>query len=338
MQMPSLHAVEGSKQPQVSALPERRVKKQRQTAFTGYFRSSKGLRFFVPKTDESGQPRIYSIGPRNVLREVLPLSTLRAVTRVPLSLIDPSPDRPRGHESPESTARLADSIRLHGLLSPLLVREADGGRYRLVAGERRLAALRLLRRDWAEAIVVTGSDCDCALIALVENLQRENLHYLDVATACRRMLDRYPLTQERLAASLSVSPSALANRLRLLKLSPAVQDNLRALGLSERHARALLRLEDEQDQLSLAAQAAEKRLSVKQLEAMVNLRLAPKKQRRRPSPAVRDNRIVINALLDTVRQLTRCGIPVASRIEEGEDCVNVIVTIPSIKKRSTPTA
>ena len=110
----------------------------------------------------------------------------------------------------------------------------------------------------------------------------------------------------------------------------AVQSALRDLGLSERHARALLRLEDGQLQLALAAQAAEKGLSVKQLEALVAARLSPAKARSTPSPAVRDNRIVINALMDTVRRLSRIGIPVASRVEEGEDCVNVIVTIPSV--------
>lgn len=257
------------------------------------------------------------------------MSTLRAVTRVPLSLID-AVGLPRGELSPESVERLADSIRLHGLLSPLLVREAEDGRYRLVAGLRRLAALQKLGRGWAEVVVLTGSDCDCALIALVENLQREPLHYLDVASACRQILDRYPITQERLAAGLSVSPSALANRLRLLKLPGAVRDALRELGLSERHARALLRLDDEGEQLALAARAAEKRLSVKQLESLVAARIAPAKPRARPSPAVRDNRIVINALMDTVRRLSRIGIPVASRVEEGVDCVNVIVTIPSV--------
>ncbi len=262
------------------------------------------------------------------------MSTSRAVTRIPLSMID-AEGLPRGRVTPESVERLADSIRLHGLLSPLLVRACGDGRYRLVAGLRRLTALHALGQGWAEAIVLSGDACDCALIALVENLQREALHYLDVATACRQMLDRYPITQERLAAGLSVSPSALANRLRLLKLPESVRQALRDLGLSERHARALLRLSHEGDQLALAAQAAEKRLSVKQLEALVAARLSPAPARSAPSPALRDNRIVINALLDTVRRLSRIGIPVASRVEEGEDCVNVIVSFPSIRRQHT---
>ena len=147
----------------------------------------------------------------------------REIMRVPLALIHSNPERARASFSRESVERLAESIRLHGQLTPLLVREAGGGEYVLIAGERRLRALKALNRGCAEAVALTGSPCDCALIALVENMQREALHSLDVAAACRSILDRFPITQERLAASLSCSPSALANRLRLLKLPESVQ-------------------------------------------------------------------------------------------------------------------
>ena len=258
------------------------------------------------------------------------IGDVRAITRLPLSRIQESPDRPRRECSDESVARLAESIRLHGLLSPLLVRQEAGGQYRLVAGSRRLAALRQLRRSTAEAILLTASPCDCALIALVENLQREQLHYLDVASACRTLLDRYPITQDRLAASLAVSPSALANRLRLLRLSSKVQAALRQHGLSERHARALLRLPSEADQLAIVELAAQRHLSVAQLEKRVEALLSqPVPSKPAVTAAIRDSRMIVNALLDTVRQLTRIGVPVQSKVEEGDDCVRVIVTIPA---------
>lgn len=254
----------------------------------------------------------------------------RAVLRIPLSRILPGPVQPREPPSAESVARLAESIRLHGQLTPLLVREMRDGQYQLISGARRLLALQRLNRPWAEAIALSGSDCDCALIALVENLQREQLHYLDVAAACREILSRYPITQERLAASLSYSPSALANRLRLLKLPEAVRDALRRQGLGERHARALLRLDSEAEQLALIALAAERRMSAVQLEQCVErsaARSAP--GRAGASLALRDNRLVINALMDTVRRLSRLGVPVSSRVEEAGDCIQVIVTIPT---------
>jgi len=253
----------------------------------------------------------------------------RGLTRVPIGCVHPGLAQPRQSFPAESIEALAQSIRLHGLLSPLLVQSEGGGQYLLVAGERRLRALKLLGRQWAEAIVLTGGDGDLALIALVENLQREDLHFLDVAAACRRILDSQPITQEQLALGLSCSPSALANRLRLLKLPERVRDVVREAGLTERHARALLGVQGEARQLELARQVAERRLSVKQLEALAARNIP--KPRPRLSPILRDNRIVINALLDTVRQLKAIGVPVTSRVEEGEDCVNVIVTIPAVQ-------
>ena len=202
-----------------------------------------------------------------------------------------------------------------------------------MAGERRLRALKLLGRQWADAIVLPCGDGDAALIALVENLQREDLHYLDVAAACRRILDSQPLTQEQLATGLSCSPSALANRLRLLKLPEEVQALVRQAGLSERHARALLSVKGAARQLELARQAAEQRLSVKQLEALA-AKSAPKpKKRARLTPLLRDNRIVINALMDTVRQLKGIGVPVTSRVEEDGGCVRVIVSFPGVGRK-----
>lgn len=258
----------------------------------------------------------------------------RAITRIPLDRIQLAPDAPRRECSGESIAKLAESIRLHGLLSPLLVREVCEGQYQLIAGTRRLRALRLLNRSWADAIALTGSPCDCALIALVENLQREPLHYLDVAAACRAILKRFPIPQERLAAGLSVSPSTLANRLRLLRLPESVQAALRRHGLSERHARALLRLKREGDQLALVELAAQKRLSVAQLEKRIEAQLsAPAPSGQKVSAAIRDSRMIVNALLDTVRRLTSIGVPVQSRVEEDDGCVRVIVTIPSIRNR-----
>lgn len=263
------------------------------------------------------------------------MSTPSAIVRVPLSHIHPDDALPRQGVCEESVARLAESMRLHGQLSPLLVRERGGGEYQLIAGARRLLALKLLNRTQADAIVLTGSACDCALIALVENLQREPLHFLDVAAACRSLLDRYPITQERLAASLSCSPSALANRLRLLRLGVRAQTAVRSLGLSERHARALLRLDAEAEQLAFAELAAQKRLSVAQLERQIDARLSSPAPCPKPAAALRDCRLVVNALMDTVRRLTRIGVAVRSRVEEGDGCVNVIVTIPAARVKET---
>lgn len=252
----------------------------------------------------------------------------RTIARIPIDSIRASPFQPRRTFSESSIAELAESIRLHGLLTPLLVRRIAAGQYELIAGERRLRALTMLGCTYAESIVVSAFDCDSALMALVENLQRENLHYLDEAEAYRGILDVHLVTQEQLAQSLSISPSTLANRLRLLKLSDEVRAALRESSLTERHARALLKLSDPAAQLELIRECAAHHLSVKQLESRIDRLLRAPVSRPHVSRIIRDNRIIINAVLDTVKELNRIGVHVESRVEERSDSVEVIVRIP----------
>ena len=264
----------------------------------------------------------------------IPAGPNRRISRIELCRISAGPYQPR-RQFPEAELRsLADSIRQFGLLSPLLVRKMEGN-FELIAGERRLRALEMLGCSHADAIITAAFDRDCALIGLIENLQREQLHYLDEAEACRRILREHGLTQEELAASLGKSPSALANLLRLLRLSRNVRDLLRGSTLSERHARCLLRIPDEETQLSLARRAAQEHLSVRQLEALVEQQTASKKPSKSPpTPKMRDHRLVINALKDTVRQLKRIGVPASSRVETHEDHYDIIITVHTPRDES----
>lgn len=257
-----------------------------------------------------------------------PRPSERTIARIPIESIRPNPCQPRRVFSESSIRDLAESIRLHGLLTPLLVRRVNAEQYELIAGERRLRALGLLGRGCAEAVVLSAYDQDCAVLALVENLQRENLHYLDEAEAYRAILAAHNLTQESLAQSLSISPSALANRLRLLKLPDEVRAAVRAANLSERHARALLRLPDASRQLALIREAAQRPMSVKQFEGRIDRMLRTPPERPHVSRVIRDHRIIINAVLDTVKELNRIGVRADSRVEEHPDSVTVIVTIP----------
>ena len=258
-------------------------------------------------------------------------SALRPVVRIELDALRPNPYQPRREFAESSIAELAQSIRIYGLLSPLLVRRVGPGRYELIAGERRLRALRALGETAADAIVVSAFDCDSALLALIENLQREDLHFLEEAEACQAILSEHGLTQEALAARLGRSPSAVANRLRLLRLPGAVRELVRTLGLSERHARALLRLDDEQDQLYAARTAGAKKLTVRQLEVLVERMRedAPTQQRRRPMKrCCRDPRLSVNAVLNAVKALNQAGVAAAAEVERREDCIEVIVRLP----------
>jgi len=250
----------------------------------------------------------------------------RRVIRIPLQHISPSPCQPRSRFSESSIAELAESIRRFGLLAPLLVRRRTAGKYELIAGERRLRALQRLQCAYADAIVLSAYDRDCALIGLIENLERENLHFLDEALACRRLLEEQGMSREELSQILNCSSSALANRLRLLKLPETVQNCIREQGLSERHARSLLKLEDEGLQLTLATQAAQRKWSVRQLESQIE-KLLNKDIPAVTAPLIRDKRLVVNAFRDTLRQLNKIGVQASSRVEEREDSYDIIVTV-----------
>lgn len=248
------------------------------------------------------------------------------ITRIPIDRILPAPNPVRSGIDEASVAALAESIRRFGLLAPLLLRRRSAGEYELIAGARRLQALKSLGCREAEAIVLIAYDGDCTLISLIENIRREELHFLDEARACRRLLDREQLTQEELAATLSRSPSALANRLRLLKLPEAVQDFIRESGLSERHARALLRLADEERQMGIARQCAEEKWSVRRLEAQIEKQLHASPVPRE-IPKLKDNRLVVNAFRNTIKKLRQVGVEASSRVVEREDCYDIIVTV-----------
>lgn len=252
------------------------------------------------------------------------------ITRIPIDRIHPAADHVRSRVDEDAIAALAASIRRCGLLSPLLVRRLGSGEYGLVAGLRRLLALKQLGCREAETVILAAYDDECTLLSLIENIQREELHYLDEARACRRLLNGQGFTQEALAAVLGRSPSALANRLRLLKLADEVQAALMENLLSERHARALLRLTDAEAQLELIHQAVMHKWSVRQLEAQVEKRLKSSSSPVR-MPRIRDQRLVVNAFRDTLRRLSQIGVTASSRVVEREYDYDIIITVSKNK-------
>ena len=261
-----------------------------------------------------------------------PVPSDRRIYSIELKRISPNPNQPRREFDEAGIQELAASIRSCGLLSPLLVRRKPGGEYELIAGERRLRALHLLGHAEAEAIILNAQPQDRALIALIENLQREDLHFLDEADACRRILQKHGMTQEQLAATLCKSPSALANRLRLLRLGEDTRALIRSAKLSERHARALLKLENADLQLRFARLAADRQLSVRQLEQQIENHQKQKKPAQLPPKILHENRLIINALRDTVRRLSRIGVRASSQVVTYDDHFDVIVTVRTLQE------
>lgn len=252
----------------------------------------------------------------------------RSLTWLELSTVAPGPFQPRKEFDENGIAELAESIRRYGLLSPLVVRRTASGGCELIAGERRLRALRRLGRTHADAIVTPAFDLEAALIALAENLEREQLHFFEEAEAYRRLVREHGLNQEELSRRLGKSVSAISNKMRLMQLEEELRGRIRESGLSERHARELLRLPSREERAKALGQAVSGRLSVRALEKLVDRML--EQARKKPRIKISDQRLYINAVLAAVRKLNSAGVAAVSRVVELEDAVEVIVRLPKI--------
>ena len=260
----------------------------------------------------------------------------RKLTEIPVASIRRNPYQPRVTFDEESIAELAQSIRQVGLIQPLVVRKAPDGAYELVAGERRLRAVKSLGMENVTCIVEQGmEDESSAMMALIENLQREDLHYLEEAQCYNTLLSTYNLTQEELAARLGKSQSSIANKLRLLRLPEEVKSAMAEAHLTERHARALLKLKDEKTQLALVDKIAKKSLSVKETEKLVDKTLNrlydEKADGARPRPKilriVKDYRLFMNTINAAVNTLRETGMTVAVEQEDREDGVDIHIHV-----------
>ena len=201
------------------------------------------------------------------------------ISTLKISLVDPKSDQPRKYFDKEALEELAESIRENGLLQPILVREYGAGRYQIIAGERRFRASKLAELTEIPAIILDKSDKEVAQIALIENLQREDLNPIEEAMAFKALKDEYDMTQEDLSFKLGKSRSAIANSIRLLDLPEEIVTMVAAKELSAGHARTLLGVKDREDMILLAQIAAEHDLSVRALEEEVKRINKPKKQK-----------------------------------------------------------
>ena len=249
--------------------------------------------------------------------------------------IRPNPAQPRRTFLQAELEGLAASIRTHGVLQPLTVRRTEGG-WELVAGERRLRAAVLAEQPRAPCLERTADDQSSAALALVENLQRQDLHYLEEAEAIAAFLRRSGLTQEAAAEQLGMSPSALANKLRLLRLSPACRAAVTEGGLTERHARCLLRLEDEEERLAAARHFVSAGLNVAQAERYVDRRLevlqsTPPAGRR--AYIIKDVRLFLNSVDRGVRLIRDAGVDARTERQETEEDIILTIRIPKRREK-----
>ncbi|MEW5783615.1 MAG: nucleoid occlusion protein [Bacillota bacterium] len=236
-------------------------------------------------------------------------------TQINIEDIQPNPYQPRRTFTDEKIMELVQSIKTYGLLQPIILRRT-GKKYQLVAGERRLMACKYLGWKSISATVKDLSESAMATIALIENLQRENLNFLEEAMGYARLMQDFNLTQEVLAQRLGKSQSTIANKLRLLKLADSVKQALLDENLTERHARALLKLNTAEQQQKMIQEIIERGLTVSQTEAKIDRILGrlESKTKKAPKGIIRDYRIFLNTIREAVKIIEKSGL--SPEIEE----------------------
>jgi len=244
------------------------------------------------------------------------------IHHLPLDLIRKNPHQPRKIFDELALSELSESIKLYGVIQPITVRVAEGYSYELIAGERRFKAAKLAGLSKIPAIISDMSDTNSALIALIENLQREDLNFVEEAESFRRLMNEFGFTQEVLAGKVGKSQSSVANKIRVLKLSRTVLNGLLENNLTERHGRALLALNDERAQMDVLSKVIKENLTVKKTEEFINKLLNPVPEKRGPKRKLKfklkDVKIFVNTLKQSIALMEQAGFSAEFEMEDNE--------------------
>lgn len=251
---------------------------------------------------------------------------------LPVENVKPNPYQPRRNFDSASITELGESIKKYGVIQPISVRKIPNSfDYELVAGERRLRACMEIGLDRIPAIVVKINDNDSAVIALIENLQRQDLNFLEEAEAYLHLISDHGMTQEELSAKIGKSQSAVANKLRLLKLSPMMRKLILAHNLTERHARALLKLPDDDTKMIALKRVCDNALTVKETEHIVDAMISSidkEKQKTKNTYVLKDVRIFLNTIKRAISVMKNSGIDAMSYQNESDLYYEYVVRIP----------
>ncbi len=265
----------------------------------------------------------------------------KEIEYIPVEDIRPNPYQPRKYFNQSAIEELAISIENYGILQPLSVRRIGSSNYELIAGERRLRAAKLLGLESVPSIVVETIDQDSAVLALIENLQREDLNYMEEAQSYSHLINDHGLTQEEIAKKVGKTQSTIANKLRLLRLSERVKKILLDRNLSERHARALLRLPDEELQIEILKKVLDNNLTVKKTEELIEKTRAkllerdePRERRKKSKARVKSYinlRIYVNTLRSAFEEIRKTGVKATFEQRDHDDYIEIKVRIPKVK-------
>lgn len=258
-----------------------------------------------------------------------------SILLIPTDEIIPNPNQPRKVFNQNELDALADSIRNNGIIQPLVVRKNNNDEYELISGERRLRAAVKVGLETVPCVLMSVSDNDSALFAIIENIQRDNLNYFEEAESISRLVNDYSMTQEEISKRLGKSQSYLSNKLRLLRLSDELRSVILENSLSERHARALLRLEGDIDRLKALLEIIEKNMNVSETDKYIDSIVTPVKQKSRPKfRKLKDIKLFINTINHAVDTMRNAGIKAVSEENETSDYIEYVIRIP--KTTSSP--
>ncbi|PUU90855.1 nucleoid occlusion protein [Halanaerobium sp.] len=248
------------------------------------------------------------------------------IVEIKVEEIKVNPFQPRQEFNQTEIKELADSIKNFGLIQAITVRKKEN-EYELIAGERRLRAARLLNKEVIPAVVKDFNDQQMAEIALIENLQRKDLNFLEEAKAYQRLLDEFDLTQKELAARVSKSQSTIANKLRLLNLSEQIREKILAADLSERHGRSLLQLDSPAEQLAVVEEISKKGLNVRETEKLIKKRKQPAAKRKKIKHISDDLRLFANSLEKRISEIKDSGINVEFERSDDQDTIEYYIKL-----------
>lgn len=281
--------------------------------------------------------RIFGLGDKSGTNEKEEKFHPDEVIQLPIKDIKPNQFQPRAIFDEEKITELAQTIETHGIIQPIVVRKMEQGQYELIAGERRWRAVQSLGWTQIPAIIREMSDTETASVALIENLQREELTVIEEAVAYQRLIELHELTQEALAQRLGKNQSTIANKLRLLRLPEKVQEALMQRLVTERHARALIKLKEEEEQFKMLDRIIEEDLNVKQTEEIIaqmnDPKPAPKTNRKPRLKGInKDIRIAMNTIRQSLTMVSDTGIDVESNEEDHQDYYQITIKIPKGNK------
>lgn len=259
----------------------------------------------------------------------------RQLRRIKISMIARNPNQPRKHFDPEAISQLADSIKQYGVLNPLTIRRISDG-FELIAGERRLRAARQAGLVEVPCIIISATEEDSSALALVENLQRRDLDFFEEAWGFKKLIDTFGLTQEEAAKKVGKTQSAVANKLRLLKLSQKNIELIRNGGLTERHARALLRLPEDSQRLQATAYIIEHQLNVSKSEQYIEKLIAQPQEEKSKNVLrlIKDVRFFLNTVDKAVDVMKQSGVNAKVEREDKDNGVMLKILIPNCKKQN----